>query len=113
MTEVQTPMKVEVFARLAERLRQHYRDRLVQIFALNDDPYEPENADEALYLVAVLHDDGFDRFRETRRAVQIAEGVDYEYDYAFTSTVYVVSASDVAKGMSFPARAAQSSGVVL
>lgn len=56
METAATVTRIDVLAAAARRLRQHYKKRLMALYALPTDPYEPEEeAVEALHLVIVLY----------------------------------------------------------
>ncbi len=113
MAEVEIPTKADAIALLARRLRQHYGDRLRQLFLLKDDPYEPSGEDFAIYLVAVLADDAYDRFETIGEVARIGNQVDAEMDYTVASAIYPLSVSDFEDADRWTARAAREEGVVL
>lgn len=80
---MQTVTPADVLAALSRRYREHYGDRLVAIYALPNDPYEPEEDSEvnAIDLVVVLRAP-YDHFAETDPVVDIAHEVMDEVDWS-------------------------------
>lgn len=113
MAEVEAPTKADAIALLARRLRRHYGPRLKQLFLLKDDPYEPSGEDFGITLVAVFGDEGYDHWAVVDTVIRLAGQVDGELDYAFASTVYPVSRTDLEENQRWPARAVHDEGVAV
>lgn len=80
---------------LADRLRQHYGDCLHALYALPDDPYEPQGDPDALHVLAVLPDEGYDWHEAQREITRVGVAFDRELDFHFVAMLKVFSASEV------------------
>lgn len=97
---------------LADRLRAHYGERLQALYALTDDPYEPQCDPHLLHVLAVLPDEGYKWSDEQTEIIYAVEAFDRELDYRFIAMPKVASTSDVERGSTGAARAAKD-GVLL
>jgi hypothetical protein len=97
---------------LADRLRQHYGDRLRALYALEDDPYEPQRDPDVLHVLAVLPDEGYDRSEAQREIIDVGMGFAHDLDFRFMARPKVASETGVEEGATGAARAAED-GVLL
>lgn len=81
---METVTRANVLAELAQRYRAHYRNRLAGLYALPNDPYEPEDepASGAVDVVVVLQGP-YPYFEESDAVARIADEVMREYDTPF------------------------------
>jgi hypothetical protein len=76
--------RVDILAALARRYRDEYGDRLVELYALPRNPFEPEEEHEVENLdVVVVLQDVDDHFAETDGVVEVAMEVEREYDFEY------------------------------
>lgn len=94
--------------RLADRLKRHFGDRLVDLLELPSPPYG--NRGEGQYLVAVLRDEDYDRDESRQEALQVQNQFDADTGYRHATTVYVLSASELTEATTELARAARKNG---
>jgi len=94
--------------RLADRLKHHFGDRLVDLLELPSIPYGDRG--EGQYLIAVLRDEGYDRDDARQEALQIQNQFDRDTGYRHVTTVYVLSASELTEATTELARAARKKG---
>lgn len=97
---------------LAERVRAHLGDRLEALYALSDDPYEPESNPEALHVVAVLQDEGYEWNQAQHELNRVGVAFDRSLNYAYVAVINVASVSEVERGATGAARAVRE-GVLL
>lgn len=76
--------RVDVLAALSRRYRGEYGDRLVALYVLPRNPFEPEREldVENLDVVVVLRDVD-DHFEETDRVVEVAMEVEREFGFEY------------------------------
>lgn len=76
--------RVDVLATLSRRYRKEYGDRLVALYVLPRNPFEPEREldVENLDVVVVLRDVD-DHFEETDKVVEVAMGVEREFEFEY------------------------------
>lgn len=106
MVTIDTTDRTET--RLVERLKLHFGDRLVDLLELPSAPY-PGRA-EGRYYVVVLQDEGYDRDRARRKALEVQRQFDLDTEYQYVTTVYVLSASEMENADTGVARVAQREG---
>ncbi len=97
---------------LADRLRAHFGERLDALYALPDDPYEPQGDPDVLHVLAVFPDEGYDRSDVQSEIIDVGVAFDREVDFRFFAMPKVASATDVRRGTTGAARAAEG-GVLL
>ncbi len=85
MQVTRTP--ADILATLSRRYREHYGDRLIEIYAVPEFPFsdegpeETEDDDVRAIEVVVLLEGPYDPFEETDPVVDIAMDVTEEYDW--------------------------------
>lgn len=90
---MQTVAQADVLADLAQRVRAHYGDRLVGLYALPNDPYEPERGSEehGVHVVIVLRG-GYDYSAETDNVTRIAHDVMDRTEWQYPVAPHHISA---------------------
>ena len=97
---------------LADRLRAHYGDRLRALYALKDDPYEPQRDPDALHVLAVLPDEGYDWKEAQDEIIDVGAPFARDLDWRFIAVPKVASVTEVEERATGAARAAER-GVLL
>ncbi len=104
--------RADALALLANRLRRHYGERLLGVYAIKDDPHEPSGHLDALFLVAVLREP-FALFDEIAATSALTDQLNRELSGSLVTTVFPVSSSDFLQGDMGPATIAAREGVRL
>lgn len=97
---------------LADRLRAHFGERLHALYALPDDPYEPQRDREVLHVLAVFPDEGYDRSDVQGEVIEVGVAFNREIDFRFFAMPKVASVTEVRRGATGSARAVEG-GVLL
>ncbi len=84
--------RADVLAMLARRFRKHYDDRLVGLYATQEDPYEPEQGEEEVgtHVVVVLQGP-YEYWKETDTVTDITHDVLDETDWVAPITSHHVA----------------------
>ena len=93
--------RADVLAKLARRFQKHYDERLVALYATNEDPYEPEQGggEKGTHVVIVLQG-SYEHSKETDTVTDITHDVLDETDWvAPVTSHHVAEDSAVAKRM--------------
>lgn len=73
-----TITRADILAEAARRYGERFRDRLVELYALPEDPYEPEEEEiNIVQLVLILKD--FRPFEDSEPVAQIADELTHEF----------------------------------
>lgn len=95
--------------RLVDRLKRHFGDRLVDLVELPSNPYGDRG--EGQYFVVILQDEGYDRDRARREALEVQHQFDLDTEYQYVTSVYVLSTSEMKEADTGIAQAARTEGV--
>jgi hypothetical protein len=97
---------------LADRLRRHYGGRLDALYALPDDPYEPDGDPDTLHVLAVFPDEGYDWNEAQDEVIDVGTAFSSDLDFRFVARPKVASVTEVEARATGAARAADT-GVLL
>lgn len=104
--------KREAAVRLAEKLQEHYGDRLRKVIRIPRDPYDGESIPESVFAVAVLEGD-VTPYAEIEDVGAISEAVDANLDFEVYSSIYVTSQQSYEDGEGPVARTSREEGNVI
>ena len=88
-----TTTPADVLASVVRRYLNHYGDQIAGIYALPDDPYEPERGrdeEEGVHIVVVF-EEPYDHWTKTGTVMQIAHGVMDEMEWTVPLVPHHVS----------------------
>lgn len=96
MEALETARRIDVIREAVGRIQRHFGGRLQALYALPDDPFEPEGDDRTVHLVAVLGGE-VKPLEENKAVAQLMHQLAAEMEFIYTVMVYVAGTDDLSR----------------